>query len=193
MLSTIRKYMYCNIDIYRLVTSRLRIAFCVTGLSDPVNDLTTLMSDQISDFSIDNLSDRAIYRSKRMVLDSLGVGIIGSQTDIANTLRQFAIETNGISDKCQSIVWGSSKFKMSPTAAAYLNGASTHTMDFDDTWHPATHPSGPVLPAILALADALPSSYQPSLEDLLVAFNIGIQIQGALLRCSNNAKHIPNR
>jgi 2-methylcitrate dehydratase PrpD len=50
----------------------------------------------VADFSIDDLSDRAIYRSKRMILDSIGVGTIGSQTEIAGKLREFAIETNGI-------------------------------------------------------------------------------------------------
>jgi hypothetical protein len=38
----------------------------------PVRDLTTLLSDHVADFSIDDLSDRAIYRSKRMILDSIG-------------------------------------------------------------------------------------------------------------------------
>ena len=159
----------------------------------PVRDLTTLLSDHVADFSIDDLSDRAIYRSKRMILDSIGVGTIGSQTEIAGKLREFAIETNGINSKSMSLVWGTENLKMPSPMAAYLNGCSTHTMDFDDTWHPATHPSGPVLPAILALVDSLPRSYMVSLQDVLVAFNIGIQIQGALLRCSNNAKNIPNR
>jgi hypothetical protein len=54
-------------------------------------DLTTLLSDHVADFSIDDLSDRAIYRSKRMILDSIGVGTIGSQTEIAGMLREFAL------------------------------------------------------------------------------------------------------
>lgn len=64
-------------------------------------------------------------------------------------------------------------------------------MDFDDTWHPATHPSGAVLPALLALAETLPS--QPSGLDLLLAFNVGIEVQGRLMRFSKEAYNIPER
>lgn len=128
-----------------------------------------------------------------MILDCIGVGTIGSQTKIAKTIREFALETNGVNDQCKSVVWGTKGIKMSSPMAAYLNGCSTHTMDFDDTWHPATHPSGPVLPAIMALVDSLPSTFTPSLNDVLVAFNVGIQVQAALLRCSSNARNIPNR
>lgn len=64
-------------------------------------------------------------------------------------------------------------------------------MDFDDTWHPATHPSGAVLPALLALAESLPQ--QPSGLDLLLAFNVGIEVQGRLLRFSREAYNIPER
>lgn len=64
-------------------------------------------------------------------------------------------------------------------------------MDFDDTWHPATHPSGAVLPALLALAESLPR--RPSGLDLLMAFNVGIEVQGRLLRFSKEAYNIPER
>lgn len=68
-----------------------------------------------------------------------------------------------------------------------------HSMDFDDTWHPATHPSGAVLPALLAIAQMLPGNAKPSGMDLLLAFNVGIEIQGRLMRFSNEAQNIPNR
>lgn len=80
-----------------------------------------------------------------------------------------------------------------PSIAAYINGVSVHSMDFDDTWNPATHPSGPVLPAVLALAESMTGDYRPTLADLLVAYNVGIQVQGLLLRCSESARAIPDR
>lgn len=69
--------------------------------------------------------------------------------------------------------------------------SQVHSMDFDDTWHPATHPSGAVLPALLALAESLPRP--PSGLDLLLAFNVGIEVQGRLLRFSREAYNIPER
>lgn len=66
-------------------------------------------------------------------------------------------------------------------------------MDFDDTWHPATHPSGAVLPAVLALSDMMPANCKPSGLDFLLAFNVGIEIQGRLMRFSSEAHNIPKR
>lgn len=66
-------------------------------------------------------------------------------------------------------------------------------MDFDDTWHPATHPSGAVLPSVLALSDLMSANHKPSGLDFLLAFNVGIEIQGRLLRFSNEAHNIPKR
>lgn len=66
-------------------------------------------------------------------------------------------------------------------------------MDFDDTWHPATHPSGAVLPAVIALSEAFPQKKKTSGLDLLLAFNVGIEVQGRLLRFSGEARNIPKR
>lgn len=66
-------------------------------------------------------------------------------------------------------------------------------MDFDDTWHPATHPSGAVLPVLMALTEALPSSQKFSGLDLLLAFNVGIEVQGQLMHFSKEASDIPKR
>jgi len=58
--------------------------------------------------------------------------------------------------------------------AALLNGATSHTFDFDDT-HMKTviHPSGPVASAILALAERQPVSGR----DFLHAFILGVETE----------------
>ena len=58
--------------------------------------------------------------------------------------------------------------------AALLNGATSHTFDFDDT-HLQTviHPSGPVLSAILALAERKPVSGR----EFLHAFILGVEAE----------------
>lgn len=66
-------------------------------------------------------------------------------------------------------------------------------MDFDDTWYPATHPSGAVLPVLMALSEALPPSPKFSGLDLLLAFNVGIEVQGRLMNFSKDANDIPKR
>ncbi|KAM9310744.1 immunoresponsive gene 1, like [Pholidichthys leucotaenia] len=126
-----------------------------------------------------------------MVLDSIGVGLIGSTTDVFELALQYCQHMYAYNDI--SSVYGRKGTKLSPTLAAFVNGVATHSMDFDDTWHPATHPSGAVLPAVLALSDMMPANNKPSGLDFLLAFNVGIEIQGRLMRFSNEAHSIPKR
>ncbi|CAB1348096.1 unnamed protein product, partial [Coregonus sp. 'balchen'] len=117
-----------------------------------------------------HLTPTLLHRSKRMVLDS--IGHMYAPDDISS-------------------VYGRRGTRLSPTLAAFVNGVAAHSMDFDDTWHPATHPSGVVLPALLAVSDMLPNNRKPSGRDFLLAFNVGIEVQGRLMRFSNEAHNIP--
>uniref|UniRef100_A0A1A8EFX0 Cis-aconitate decarboxylase n=1 Tax=Nothobranchius kadleci TaxID=1051664 RepID=A0A1A8EFX0_NOTKA len=135
-----------------------------------------------------HLTDGVITRSKRMMLDTLGVGLLGSRTAVFSKALKYS---QVFTSEQRSSVWGRSDVILPPHYAAFVNGIAVHSMDFDDTWHPATHPSGAVLPALLALAETLPS--QPSGLDLLLAFNVGIEVQGRLMRFSKEAYNIPER
>lgn len=159
----------------------------------PEESLSSWTAQHISKFSSKQLTDRVKHRSKRMILDIIGVGLIGSTTKFSKDVQQFTEMTNRVSDEEPALIWGTQNRRTGPGMAAFINGSNCHSMDFDDTWHPATHPSSPVLPALLALADFLPEHNKPSLEDILVAFNCGVQIQGLLLKCSLQSKNIPNR
>ncbi|XP_055071776.2 cis-aconitate decarboxylase [Misgurnus anguillicaudatus] len=135
-----------------------------------------------------HLTDEVIRRSKRMILDTLGVGLLGTSTPVFNTVLQYSQNQQALKN---SKVWARPGLSVPPQYAAFVNGVAVHSMDFDDTWHPATHPSGAVLPAILAVAETLP--IKPSGLELLLAFSIGIEVQGRLLRFSKEAYNIPKR
>ncbi|XP_078116970.1 cis-aconitate decarboxylase-like [Sander vitreus] len=157
----------------------------------PEDTVTASFGKFISEVKPQHLSSVVLHRSKRMVLDSIGVGVIGSTTDVFELALQHCQHMYAPDDI--SSVYGRRGTRLSPTLAAFVNGVATHSMDFDDTWHPATHPSGAVLPAVLALSDMMSANSKPSGLDFLLAFNIGIEIQGRLMRFSNEAHNIPNR
>ncbi|KAG7283136.1 hypothetical protein CRUP_033082 [Coryphaenoides rupestris] len=159
------------------------------GPDEARTDVTGSFGRFISGLKSQHLSPTALQRSKRMVLDSLGVGLLGSTTEVFELALQHCQQMYA-PDHISS-VYGRSGTKLSATLAAFVNGVAVHSMDFDDTWHPATHPSGAVLPALLAVSDMMPANRKPSGLDLLLAFNVGIEIQGRLLRFSNGASNIP--
>jgi 2-methylcitrate dehydratase PrpD len=64
--------------------------------------------------------------------------------------------------------------RLDPLKAAFLNGIAGHVLDFDDT-HLQTiiHPAGPVLPALLALAE----QQVVRGRDFLHAFILGVEVE----------------
>ncbi|XP_053311375.1 cis-aconitate decarboxylase [Spea bombifrons] len=152
--------------------------------------ITGSFASAIHGLSSSNLTETVIQRSKRMILDTLGVGLIGTQTEVFQKALQYSkIYSTDIS----STVWGRSDVRLPPLYASFVNGVAVHSMDFDDTWHPATHPSGAVLPPLIALSDTFPPSRKLSGLDFLLAFNVGIEIQGRLMQFSREASNIPKR
>lgn len=155
-----------------------------------LKSVTESFAKVIHGLQVGHLTDRVIQRSKRMVLDALGVGLLGTSTEVFHKASGYSkIYSSNVS----STVWGQPELRLPPTYAAFVNGVAIHSMDFDDTWHPATHPSGAVLPVLMALSEALPPSPKYSGLDLLLAFNVGIEVQGRLLRFSKEACDIPKR
>uniref|UniRef100_A0A3P9JHU4 Aconitate decarboxylase 1 n=2 Tax=Oryzias latipes TaxID=8090 RepID=A0A3P9JHU4_ORYLA len=150
--------------------------------------ITESFGAAIHALSSNQLTDGVIHRSKRMMLDALGVGLLGTRTTVFNKALKYS---QTFTADQRSSVWGRSDLTLPPHYAAFVNGIAVHSMDFDDTWHPATHPSGAVLPALLALAETMPS--RPTGLDLLLAFNVGIEVQGRLMRFSREAYNIPER
>ncbi|KAM9600228.1 cis-aconitate decarboxylase-like [Morphnus guianensis] len=198
------------------VTSQILVA-----RSAPEETVTSSFASFIHAVRPEHLSKTVRQRSKRMILDSIGVGLVGSTThvfDIAlRYCRDSCLAVEGCSGITQSLlhsrsspefpslsqelyssvavssVYGKPGVKLSPTLAAFTNGVATHSMDFDDTWHPATHPSGAVLPALLAASQMLPPSTKPNGMDFLLAFNVGLEVQGRLMHFSTEAHDIPKR
>ncbi|XP_010372920.2 cis-aconitate decarboxylase isoform X2 [Rhinopithecus roxellana] len=140
-----------------------------------LKSVTESFATTIHGLKAGHLTDRIIQRSKRMILDTLGAGFLGTSTEVFHKASQYS---KIYSSNITSTVWGRPDIRLPPTYAAFVNGVAIHSMDFDDTWHPATHPSGAVLPVLTALAEALPRSPKFSGLDLLLAFNVGIEVQG---------------
>uniref|UniRef100_A0A8C3G7G7 Cis-aconitate decarboxylase n=1 Tax=Cyclopterus lumpus TaxID=8103 RepID=A0A8C3G7G7_CYCLU len=194
IINNISKKVFKNTSKLLLYLSSLHaLLFPPAALKGPAHEDTVTASygKFISEVKPQHLSSAVLHRSKRMVLDSIGVGLIGSTTDVFELALQHCQQMYAPDDI--SSVYGRRGTRLSPTLAAFVNGVATHSMDFDDTWHPATHPSGAVLPAVLALSDMMSANSKPCGLDFLLAFNIGIEIQGRLMRFSSEAHNIPKR
>ncbi len=123
----------------------------------------------------ENLPEEAIDQAKWAVLDTLGVTLAGSREESARTVADWLREQGGRAD---ATVLGRG-FRAPVADAALANGTAAHALDFDDVSLPMRgHPSVPLLPAAIAVAEQAGRSGR----DLLAAFVLGFEVEAKLGR-----------
>jgi 2-methylcitrate dehydratase PrpD len=114
-----------------------------------------------------------VHQAKRCFLDLLGVALGGSKQPLGNILVKVARDFGG---KPQATILGRG-LKTSVMNAALVNGAMAHALDYDDT-HVGSigHPSAPVIPAVLAVAEWKGLSGKSALEAFILGFEVETRI-----------------
>lgn len=138
--------------------------------------VTAGLVERWRNLTLADLPAEALEVARQCVLDWTGCALAGSREPLAQILsEQVAAAEPGA-----STLLGRSQ-RCGLRTAALVNGAAGHALDFDDThMFLIGHPTVPVLPAALALAE----QHDLSGERLLVAFVAGVELEcrvGALL------------
>ena len=128
--------------------------------------------------SFDKLPEAAVRGARRAILDTLGVTLAGAPETTARRVRALLAHRRSAAE---ATVAGTG-LRASVEDAALANGTAGHALDYDDVQASLSgHPSVPVLPAALALAER----QRASGADLLTAFVIGVEIEAKLGRAMN--------
>ncbi|MCH7999458.1 MAG: MmgE/PrpD family protein [Chloroflexi bacterium] len=141
-------------------------------------------SERLARFVVETESvpEDAIAQAKRALLDTLGVTLAGSREESARIVADWVREQGG---RAEVAVLGRS-FRAPAADAALANGAAAHALDFDDVSLPMRgHPSAPLLPAALAVAEKASRSGR----DLLTAFVLGFEVETSLGRAIGEAHY----
>jgi len=145
--------------------------------------LTAKVSRFAATTPLDAVPPEVILRAKHSILDGFGLAVAGARTE---GVRIAAAEVDSYG--CQagtSTVLGRGSV-LPARFAAFLNGMAIHADDFDDTqlavlpdrvYGLLTHPTAPVLPAVLALAERIRGA---SGTDLLTAYLVGVEVECAI-------------
>ena len=118
----------------------------------------------------ENIPAKVREEAVRSVVNWIGVAVGGSRHE---TVDCALAALSPFSGKGEASLFGRRE-KLDPLKAAFVNGVSSHVLDFDDT-HLKTiiHPAGPVVPALLALAE----HQKVSGRDFLHAFILGGEVE----------------
>ena len=110
------------------------------------------------------------HQARRSLLNFFAVALAGCRTEPVDIAL---LSLADFSASRQATIIGRRE-RLDPLGAAFLNAASANVFDYCDT-HLATviHPTAPVAPALLALAELRPVSG----ADLLLALILGIEIE----------------
>jgi 2-methylcitrate dehydratase PrpD len=136
---------------------------------------TEALARFVVELEYDAIPKEAVERTKRQILDVIGVALAGSTQPVGKLAANF-LERSGGTPDCT--VWGT-QLRSSPPQAAFANGIFSHALDYDDMMLPGAHPTGVIFPATLAAAEALRASG----KKLLVAQMAGYEIMGKLQSC----------
>lgn len=110
------------------------------------------LAERWSRVADDDIPDDAAAVARHCVLDWLGCTLAGSREPLARILTEQVASPEG-GGPCT--IAGTS-LAASARTAALVNGAAGHALDFDDTHTLLSgHPTVPVLPAVLAVAEEL--------------------------------------
>lgn len=144
--------------------------------------LTRYVAGFIAETKLGDIPSDVIELGKKSLLDGIGLALAGSKLQTADILQTYMnslrFGTGGAS------VIGTPG-KLPPRFAAFVNGVAIHVEDFDDTqlavakdrvYGLLTHPTVPVLPAAFAVAE----NSQKSGKDLLLAYQLGVEVETKL-------------
>ena len=130
---------------------------------------TEELSRFITDSTMHDFPEEVIDAAKKSFLDWIGVTLGGMNDPSVGLLVQFIEEMGG---RRQASILGYGT-KTNLLYAALCNGMMSHVLDFDDAHSGArTHPSAPLIPALLSVAEheGLPGT------DLIAAFVLGFEV-----------------
>ena len=141
--------------------------------------LTAYVASFAAETRVSDIPDEVLHFGKRSILDGLGLALCGATSQASRLIRQHLRSLSCSSD--EAAVLGSD-LRLAPRFAALANGTSMHADDYDDTqlavakdrvYGLLTHPTAPVLPAVLALGELDHRSGQ----DVLTAYLVGVEVE----------------
>ena len=149
----------------------------MSGTANQAAQVTDALSRAARDIRFEELPSDVVFLARQCLLDWFGVTLAGSREPLTEILRSEVLEQGG---HPRATLVGSGE-RVSIQQAALVNGAASHALDYDDVQLTMSgHPTVPVAPALLALAEA----QQSPGRDVIAAFVAGIEMEcrvGALV------------
>ncbi|MCW5576112.1 MAG: MmgE/PrpD family protein [Burkholderiales bacterium] len=134
-----------------------------------MQDITKTLARRVVESRYEDMPAPVLHEASRALLNWCACAIGGSRHE---TVERALAAVTPFAGPAQAGVLGRRE-RMDILNAALVNGISSHVLDFDDTQAEAIHPSSPVFPALLALAEWRGFSG----AELAHAFVLGVEVE----------------
>ena len=142
-----------------------------------MSDVTERLATYASGLQYEDLPAAVVARTKDLVLDTLGTLLGGSRFPAGRLVTQY---TGSLGESGHCTVAGST-LRVSPVAAAFANATMSHCLEQDDNYNPANaHVANVVLPAALAIGEAVRAGGQELIAALVASYDVEGRIGIAL-------------
>jgi 2-methylcitrate dehydratase PrpD len=132
--------------------------------------VTEKLAGFVVDTDYESLPEEARIAAKRAILDTLAVTIAGCREEASRIITAYVRGLGGDGDA--GVVGGG--FRAAAAEAALANGTFAHAVDYDDvSMSMRGHPSAPLLPAVLALAE----KHGAFGREVITAFVLGFEVE----------------
>ena len=140
---------------------------------------TAQLAKFTAEMTYDKLPPQAVAVAKQCILDWLGVAIRGAHEEPAKILRSVALKMCGMGD---ATVFDGGSRRIDAYNAAMVNGAASHTLDFDDLHNASIiHLATVVIPAAMAVAEAEHKSGKALLAAVCAGYEAGARAGEAII------------
>ena len=140
---------------------------------------TAQLAKFTAEMTYDKLPSQAVAVAKQCILDWLGVAIRGAHEEPAKILRSVALKMCGTGD---ATVFDGGSRRIDAYNAAMVNGAASHTLDFDDLHNASIiHLATVVVPAAMAVAEAEHKSGKALLSAVCAGYEAGARAGEAII------------
>ena len=136
--------------------------------------VTAALATQVSGMRAEDMPPAALTVAKQCLMDWIGVALAGRDEPLVRIL----MEELAPSDAPGGVTILGHGRRARIDDAVLINGAMGHALDFDDVIMPMGHPTAPVAPVVLALAE----QREASGGDALAAFIAGVEAECRISR-----------
>lgn len=138
---------------------------------------TARLAQHVAGTRYEDLRSSTVHAFKRAFQDHLACAIAGSAMPVSRALLGYYEETDAT--RVATVLGTHSK--LSVENAAFVNGANTHGLDFDDGHtNGSAHPSGAVFPAVLAAAQQSNATPQQIITASVIGYDVMCRIAAAM-------------